>query len=114
MEKIKFCKHHGETMYSINTQKKWQCKKCSSNNVIKYRQNRKKKAIEYKGGKCQKCGYDKCVYALDFHHLEKNEKEFNISKSTTNWERLKIELDKCILVCSNCHREIHFEMGGNR
>lgn len=66
-------------------------------------------ALEYKGGKCQNCGYNKCSQALELHHLEPNEKEFNISDKNIklDWEVIKKELDKCILVCANCHREIH-------
>lgn len=65
--------------------------------------------LAYKGGKCECCGYDKCKEALDFHHLNENLKSFNISDRnvSTNWEEVKLELDKCILVCANCHREIH-------
>jgi len=67
-------------------------------------------AIEQFGGKCQMCGYDKCINALCFHHLDKTEKEFKPSYIIMrwSWEKVKLELDKCILVCSNCHAEIHF------
>ncbi len=66
-------------------------------------------AIEYKGGCCQSCGYKKCFKALEFHHKDPKEKDFNIfSKShSRSWERVKNEIDKCMLVCANCHREIH-------
>lgn len=67
-------------------------------------------AIEYKGEKCEICGYNRCKEALDFHHLIPEEKEFKISDRnlpTSDWPRIKKELDKCILVCANCHREIH-------
>ena len=68
----------------------------------------KKKAVEYKGGKCQICGYDKCMRSLDFHHLDPTQKDFAISTfKNKKIEKLKTELDKCILVCSNCHGEIH-------
>ena len=69
----------------------------------------KKWALEYKGGKCQCCGYDECAEALDFHHLDESQKDFSISDRNipTDWEQIKKELEKCILVCSNCHREIH-------
>jgi len=67
----------------------------------------KLKAIEYKGGGCVKCGYKKCEAALEFHHLDPKEKEFLISSKHCNWDIIKKELDKCILVCSNCHRETH-------
>ena len=67
--------------------------------------------VEYKGGKCQKCGYDKYIGALEFHHLNPEEKDFNLSKLKANsFNHVVIEeLNKCILVCSNCHREIHGE-----
>ena len=72
------------------------------------RQNLKKKLVDYKGGKCEICGYDKCIDALDFHHLNPNEKDFGISEyGILSFERLKKEVDKCILVCCRCHREIH-------
>lgn len=85
-------------------------KKINYNHVKLFRTKTKEKAVEYKGGKCVKCGYDKCVKALEFHHLDPNEKDFGISINCNRaWEKIKIELDKCILVCANCHREIHNE-----
>ena len=71
----------------------------------------KKWAVEYKGGKCCKCGYDKCLDALDLHHLNPAEKDFNLSDRnlSLDWVEITPELDKCILVCANCHREIHSE-----
>lgn len=77
--------------------------------VKTHRANIKAELIKYKGGKCEICGYDKCNQALDFHHLNPEEKDFNISQSYTykNLAKLKLEVDKCILVCANCHREIH-------
>lgn len=67
----------------------------------------KLKCVEYKGGKCILCGYNRCVFSLDFHHLNPEEKEFAISGNLKSFESLKSELDKCILVCRNCHGEIH-------
>ena len=66
-------------------------------------------AIEYKGGKCENCGYNRCIEALEFHHLDPEQKDFQFSGNghCKSWTRVKAELDKCILVCSNCHREIH-------
>ena len=72
-----------------------------------YYKKTKEKLIEYKGGKCQICGYNKCISALEFHHLDPSQKDFNISGGTKSFEKAKIEVDKCVLVCSNCHREIH-------
>jgi DNA invertase Pin-like site-specific DNA recombinase len=75
--------------------------------VIDYRRRVKKKLIEYKGGSCEKCGYNKSEHALHFHHLDPNQKDFTISGKSYSFERMKYEVDKCILVCSNCHCEIH-------
>lgn len=78
-------------------------------NVKNKRKELKIRSIEYKGGKCCKCGYKKCISALEFHHMDPKEKDFGISNKgyTRSWNIIKEELDKCILVCANCHREIH-------
>lgn len=78
-------------------------------NVVRRRQNIKLRAVEYKGGKCSVCSYDRCIAAMEFHHMNPLEKDFSVSKkgACTSWDRVKAELDKCILVCANCHREIH-------
>ncbi len=71
-------------------------------------QQSKLQAIEYKGNKCQLCGYDRSTYALEFHHKDRGQKDITIgSNHNRSFERIRPELDKCILVCSNCHREIH-------
>ena len=74
--------------------------------VVNKRQKIKQKCVEYKGGKCIVCGYSRCANVLDFHHLDPTEKDFSIGGKTIAWEKLKAELDKCVLVCANCHREI--------
>jgi hypothetical protein len=68
--------------------------------------------VEYKGGKCMRCGYNKCINALEFHHKNPDEKEFTLShlKNYSFTKIIRDELDKCELVCANCHREIHFEL----
>ena len=78
--------------------------------VINWKKKKKLKLIEYKGGKCQRCGYNKCEEALEFHHLDPTQKDFTISSHSYSFEKMKRETDKCILVCSNCHREIHYEL----
>lgn len=83
-------------------------KKANYNHVKTFRKRTKEKAVEYKGGKCKICNYDRCVSALEFHHLEPSKKDFTLSQSMNiAWNKIKEELDKCILVCANCHREIH-------
>jgi hypothetical protein len=84
------------------------CKRCTNDQTIERMRHTKRLCIEYKGGKCEKCGYDKYDGALEFHHLDPSKKDFEISKKkATNIDSLKPELDKCILLCSNCHRELH-------
>lgn len=77
--------------------------------IAEQRRKLKLKCVEYKGGKCIICGYNKCPAALSFHHLNPEKKDFQISGSTRNFEKCKPELDKCILLCNNCHAEIHYE-----
>ena len=86
------------------------CKPCLLKSNAERRRLVKQKAVDYLGGKCSKCGYNKCVGALDFHHLNPLEKDpsYSLFKTIFN-DRLKKELDKCILLCSNCHRELHYE-----
>lgn len=71
---------------------------------------RKLELIKLKGGKCEKCGYDKNIAALDFHHTDPNEKEIKLdvrNLANTKMEKLIKEAVKCDLLCSNCHRETH-------
>ena len=77
--------------------------------VRKRRKKIRQLAVEYKGGRCEKCGYSRCIDALEFHHRNSSAKDFGVSDKgyTRSWARVKEELDKCILVCANCHREIH-------
>ena len=62
---------------------------------------------EQAGNCCSICGYSKCMAALEFHHLDPTAKEGGIIGSTASFAKQKAEAEKCILVCSNCHREIH-------
>lgn len=73
----------------------------------KARKERKRKLVEMLGGKCSRCGYNKCIRALDFHHLDSTEKKFNLSTLgyTCSWDRLVEEAQNCELLCANCHRE---------
>jgi len=77
--------------------------------VSKRRKKLREMVIKYKGGKCILCGYHKYLGAFDLHHSSDSKKEFGLSEGglTRSWEKIKKEADKCILVCANCHREIH-------
>ncbi len=77
--------------------------------VKKRRKKVRQMAIDLKGGKCTRCGYNRCLDALEFHHLDTSKKDFGVSDKgyTRSWKKIQEELEKCILVCANCHRELH-------
>ena len=83
------------------------CKKC----MVQYQTGRardvKYQAVIYKGGKCERCNYDRNFSALEFHHKDPAQKDFNITHKCSSFEKIRPELDKCELLCANCHREEH-------
>lgn len=104
------CKYCGETDSSKFFQKnkmKSCCAKCHTLHVHQKKREIKLRGIEYLGGHCHRCGYQGVPAVYDFHHKDQNQKEFSWGGKRTNWENLKKELDKCQLLCANCHREIH-------
>lgn len=89
---------------------------CGKGQKQKYYQNRQRIRSEFRkqlklehGGKCQKCGYDKCLAALHFHHLDPSTKEGKVSDMfyTKNKKAAQEEAKKCQLICANCHAELH-------
>ena len=82
------------------------CKSCTTHQTLERQRKLKKLAVEYKGGACIRCGFSGHPAVFDFHHRDKSEKSFGISryKNTNINEKLKQELDKCDLLCANCHR----------
>ena len=98
-------------VYIYDKKKGHQSSICNSCNANHKRLIVKAKCLEYKGGQCERCGYSRCSRALTFHHRNREEKEFTISRwMTKSWENMKVELDKCDLLCSNCHMEIEDEI----
>lgn len=90
------------------------CKSCTRDQALTRQHAFKEKAVAYKGGCCSICGYDRCLSALEFHHVEPEHKDFHLSQRR-GWkftEEVQKELDKCILVCANCHREVHAGLAG--
>jgi len=77
--------------------------------VTKRRIKLRQMAADYKGGQCIICKYKKCKRALVFHHVDPKKKSFGISARglTKSWDKVRKELDKCVLLCSNCHMEVH-------
>lgn len=87
------------------------CKDCTTIQTVKRQRKLKLRAVAYKGGKCSVCDYSKCISALEFHHSDPSSKDPRLfNKRTVSFETIKSELDKCILLCANCHREIHEEL----
>lgn len=99
-----------ENFYSSS---KYYCKSCWNKETHR---RQKQKFIDYlnekrQGIKCERCGYDKGLWGLAFHHRDPNQKEFSIDKNRgKNKEELYKELDKCDVLCHNCHAEVHAEM----
>jgi len=88
--------------------KRFECKACTNTRQKRWAADIKHRLVEYKGGKCCLCGYSKCLGSLQFHHVDpkKKDPEWNVKRNRC-FERMKEEIDKCVLVCANCHAEIH-------
>ena len=86
-------KHHEKVRINANT---WQKKKCRQNKL---------KAIAYLGGHCTDCKNEFPPYVYEFHHLDPTIKEFTITRIMgRKWENIVPELNKCVLLCANCHK----------
>jgi len=83
------------------------CKACHGKEGTKLRKQYKQQAVVHMGGECQKCGYKRCNRALEFHHIDPSQKDFTFSGARRSFESSKAELDKCTMLCANCHREEH-------
>ena len=74
----------------------------------------KKRAVEYKGSMCAHCKGSFHIAVFEFHHIDIDNKEFTIAKAGYgNWEKVRLELDKCVMLCANCHRIEHNTLGNN-
>ncbi len=83
----------------------------SSERVKSWRKATKQRMVAAMGGKCQCCPYDRCAESLDFHHIDPTQKEMSLGSVRANpkaWDQIVHELRKCILVCRNCHGELHY------
>ncbi|MCI6458491.1 MAG: hypothetical protein MSA56_12565 [Clostridium sp.] len=111
--KCQWCDKHFEYIRETPSIRK-ACFECipegEGGNIPLLRRLIKQKALRYKGGKCEMCGLEDEPYMYDFHHKDPNEKDFSLGSktSTTKWHLIEAELDKCMLLCANCHRKIHY------
>ncbi len=102
------CSQHGETEFVLEGRGYYRCKLCRSEAVVRRRRRMKAILVSDAGGRCRLCGYDRCLAALEFHHLDPAMKRIPLSSHGVAYalNTLREEASKCILLCANCHAEI--------
>jgi transposase len=103
------CKRHGETEFAlVGSDRRPRCKRCRAEAVARRRRKVKRILVEERGGRCQLCGYDRSIAALEFHHVDPATKSFGLAHRgiTRSLEEVRREADKCALLCGNCHAEV--------
>jgi transposase len=105
---IRTCRRHGEVEFVVEGRGYYRCKRCRLEQVASHRRALKATLVEEAGGRCRLCGYDRCVAALEFHHLDPMQKRIGISAGGLGLSIsvLRTETAKCVLLCSNCHAEV--------
>ena len=105
-----YCEKHGHTEFTYSSKYKIKCIKCQSVRKSLRKNRNRQELLKLHGSKCSVCSYDKCSSALQFHHIDPSEKEFEISESAYSLENLISEAKKCVLLCANCHAEVENEI----
>lgn len=107
------CRKHGQTVFVIESSGRVRCRQCRMDRVADRRRKVKRILIKEAGGRCSRCGYDRFVGALHFHHLDPARKEFAVSGkgATFGIDVLRQEAAKCIVLCANCHAEVEAGIG---
>lgn len=102
------CRRHGVTEFQLEGSGRYRCLACRAEAVVRRRRKVKRILVAEAGGRCVRCGYDRCVRALHFHHRDRATKAFGLSGRgyTRGIAALRAEAEKCELLCSNCHAEI--------
>jgi DNA-binding CsgD family transcriptional regulator len=102
------CRRHGRTTFRLDKRGSYRCRRCTVEQVTRWRRRLKQRLVAEAGGRCRICGYDRCQAALQFHHLDPTEKLFALSHegATRGLERARAETSKCVLLCANCHAEV--------
>jgi transposase len=106
------CPKHGKTLFVSRPDGGFRCAKCRIAAVVDWRRRLKRRLVERAGGACEICAYDRYDGALQFHHVDAELKQFEISRypSSRSWAELCDEADKCALLCANCHAEVEAGM----
>ena len=103
------CPTHGEAEFvQRGDTGSWRCIPCRSEAVTDRRRRVKAILVAEAGGACAVCGYDRCLAALQFHHLRPEEKRFSLGDKglARSLEKARAEARKCVLLCANCHAEV--------
>jgi transposase len=100
------CPQHGLSVFVARADGRFRCGRCRSEAVTKRRRSLKRILVEEAGGGCTLCGYSRCDRALEFHHVDPRAKKFQITSHTRSLAKLRAEVSKCVLLCSNCHAEV--------
>jgi transposase len=102
------CSRHGDISHYLDNRGYYRCKRCRAEAVVRRRRKVKDILVGEAGGRCQLCGYDRYSGALEFHHLYPATKSFGLSMRglAPSIRALRIEAEKCVLLCSNCHAEV--------
>ncbi len=102
------CPRHGVTRFRLDHRRSYRCLLCRQEQVAERRRRIKRILVAEAGGRCRNCGYDRCIAALQFHHLDPSTKSFTLSNKgiTRALQRAREEARKCILLCANCHAEV--------
>ena len=102
------CDRHGETDFWLDGRGYYRCKRCRSAAVARRRRKAKAILVEEAGGCCCLCGYNRNMRALHFHHVDPAQKrrEINAKGVAVALDKLRVEAQKCVLLCSNCHAEV--------
>lgn len=105
---LKECKHHGWTEYVPRPGRNhFECRKCRNERSVARRLKIKTILVEEYGGCCQICQYNRCIAALQFHHLDPELKSFTLAHGGfSSLKRARKEAAKCVLLCGNCHTEV--------
>jgi transposase len=102
------CSRHGLTEFWLEGRGYYRCKKCRMDRVSRRRRRIKLILVAEAGGRCALCGYDRCVAALHFHHVDPSTKRFHLSMqgATRSLASARAEMAKCALLCASCHAEV--------
>jgi transposase len=105
-EILRECTRHGWGAYvRVGAQGYYRCARCNTEAVSDRRRRVKEILVAEAGGRCVTCGFDAYAGALQFHHRDPASKAFEVSRQgiTRSLDRLRLEAEKCVLLCANCH-----------